>query len=241
MKPLIGITTYVEPARWGVWDTRAALVPHDYVRQVAEAGGRPVLLPPDDDPDVLYRLDGLLLAGGADVGPDRYGEPAHPRTVSRPDRDHGEAVLLRTAIEADLPVLGVCRGMQLMAVEAGGTLHQHLPDLIGDEYHQPAPGVYGTHDVRVADGTRLAGILGAGTVSVNSYHHQAVGSPGSMVVVAYAPDGVAEAVEYPDRTFAVGVQWHPEVLTDGRLFRALVEAAADRRERVDQGRSARRL
>jgi putative glutamine amidotransferase len=224
-RPVVGITTYVEEAAWGVWHTRAALLPHSYVRQVTAAGARVVLLPPDDlDADLLGRLDGLLLAGGADVGPERYAAPAHPRTVSRPDRDAGELLLIDVAVRADLPVLGVCRGAQLLTVAAGGTLHQHLPELAGHDRHQPAPGRYGDHPVTVAEGSRLHGILGPAAV-VNSYHHQAVLDPGTLVVTARADDGVIEAVEDPGRRFVLGVQWHPEELTDGRLFEAFVDAA----------------
>ena len=146
MRPIIGITTYVEPATWGVWhDLPTTLVPHAYVEAVTQAGGRAVLLPPDDlDADVLRVLDGLVLSGGADLGPELYGAEPGPQTDTRPDRDTAEMLLARAALAADLPVLGVCRGMQLLTVAAGGTLHQHLPDVLGHEKHRPAPGVYGS-------------------------------------------------------------------------------------------------
>jgi putative glutamine amidotransferase len=224
-RPVIGITCYVEDAAWGVWHTRAALVPYSYVRHVTAAGARAVMLPPDDlDADLLGRLDGLLLAGGADVGPERYAAAPHPRTVSRPDRDAGELALLGAALRADLPVLGVCRGMQLLTVAAGGSLNQHLPETCGHERHQPAPGRYGDHPVTVVEGSRLHAILGPAP-HVNSYHHQAVVDPGTLAVTAHADDGVIEAVEDPARRFVLGVQWHPEELTDPRLFEAFVEAA----------------
>lgn len=227
-RPVIGITTYVEQARWGVWDTAAALVPHAYVRQVAAAGGRVVLVPPSDDgaSDLVDVLDGLLLAGGADVDPARYGQPAHPQTAGlRPERDAAELALLVAALNADLPVLGVCRGMQLMAVQAGGALVQHLPDVVGHEGHRPEPGVYGDHDVRLAVGTQLAAVLGE-RVTVRSYHHQGVADVGTLTVGGWADDETVEAVEVPGRRFALGVLWHPEVGDDPRLFQALVAAAA---------------
>ena len=226
-RPLIGITAYVEPAGWAVWrDVPATLVPQAYVRAVTAAGGRAVVLPPDDlDADVLGVLDGLLLAGGADLDPGRYGQPADPRTESRPDRDAGELTLLTAALTTDLPVLGVCRGMQLLAVAYGGALHQHLPDVVGHDGHRPAPGVYGTHPVRFAPDSR-AGAVMAGVDRVNSYHHQAVADAGGLTVTGWADDGVVEAVEDPARRFVLGVQWHPENDADPRPVAALVRAAA---------------
>ncbi|SCF31850.1 putative glutamine amidotransferase [Micromonospora viridifaciens] len=225
-RPLIGITAYVEPAGWAVWrDVPAVLVPQAYVRAVTAAGGRAVVLPPDDtDADVLRVLDGLLLAGGADVGPERYGQPPDPRTESRPDRDAGELALLAGALAADLPVLGVCRGMQLLAVAHGGTLHQHLPEVVGHDGHRPAAGVYGAHPVRFAAGSLAATVM-AGVERVNSYHHQAVADPGGLTVTGWADDGVVEAVEDQDRRFLLGVQWHPENDADPRPVAALVRAA----------------
>jgi putative glutamine amidotransferase len=226
MRPIIGMTTYVERATWGVWhDLPTALVPRDYVSAVTEAGGRVVLLPPDDqDADVLRVLDGLVLTGGADLGPDLYGAEPEPLTVTRPDRDAGEMLLVRRALEQDMPVLGVCRGMQLLAVAAGGRLHQHLPDVLGHEKHRPAPGVYGEHEASFVPGSRIAGLMGA-DVGIHCYHHQGVADAGTLTVTGRAGDGVAEAVEDPDRRFVLGVQWHPEVIRDRRLFGALVAAA----------------
>ena len=223
-RPVIGITSYVEPCRWGAWDMPAALVPYVYVEAVTAAGGRPVVVPPGDG-EVMERLDGLLLAGGADVAAERYGAAAHPRTVDRPDRDGGELALLSAALDADRPVLGVCRGAQLLAVAHGGLLHQHLPDLLGHERHQPAPGVFGAHSARFADGSRAATIFGP-LAEVNSYHHQSIADPGRLTVTGWSDDGVIEAVEDPARAFLLGVQWHPEVVRDGRLFGALVAAAS---------------
>ncbi|GAB3955944.1 gamma-glutamyl-gamma-aminobutyrate hydrolase family protein [Micromonospora vulcania] len=195
------------------------------MRAVTAAGGRAVVLPPDDEDDgVLAVLDGLLLAGGADVGPGRYGQPADPRTEYRPDRDAGELTLLAGALASDLPVLGVCRGMQLLAVAYGGTLHQHLPDVVGHEAHRPAPGVYGAHPVRFAPGSLAATVL-VGVDRVNSYHHQAIADPGRLAVTGWAADGVIEAVEDPSRPFVLGVQWHPENELDPRPITALVGAA----------------
>ena len=226
MRPIIGITTYVEPATWGVWrDLPTTLVPHDYVAAVTLAGGRAVLLPPDgQDTDVLRILDGLVLSGGSDLDPSLYGATLEPQTVTRPDRDAAETALLRDALERDLPILGVCRGMQLLAVAAGGRLDQHLPDVVGHEKHRPAPGVYGEHDARFVPGSRIAGLMGD-DIAVHCFHHQGVADAGTLRVTGRAEDGVVEAVEDPDRRFVLGVQWHPEVVRDRRLFGALVEAA----------------
>ncbi|MEV4661475.1 gamma-glutamyl-gamma-aminobutyrate hydrolase family protein [Micromonospora echinofusca] len=229
-RPLIGITAYVEPVGWGVWrDVPAVLLPEAYVRAVTAAGGRALVLPPDDrDADVLRMLDGLLLAGGADVDPARYGQLPAPRTESRPGRDAGELALLTAALDTDLPVLGVCRGMQLLAVAAGGSLHQHLPDVVGHDLHRPAPGVYGGHGVRFAPGSLAATVL-AGVVRVNSYHHQAVADPGRLTATGWSDDGVVEAIEDPHRPFLLGVQWHPENEPDPRPIAALVRAAGEHR------------
>jgi putative glutamine amidotransferase len=225
-RPVVGVTSYVEGASFGVWTgVSAALVPYAYVRMVTESGGRAVVLPPDDvDADVLDVLDGLVLTGGADVGPHLYGEAAGPLTDSRPDRDAGEMTLLAAAIEADLPVLGVCRGMQLLAVGYGGRLHQHLPDVVGHPRHRPGPGVYGSHPVRFASGSLVAELM-AGTDRVNTYHHQGLADAGRLTVTGWADDGVIEAVEDPDRRFVLGVQWHPEAAGDPRPFAGLVRAA----------------
>jgi putative glutamine amidotransferase len=227
MRPLIGITSYVEQARWGVWDTTAALVPYSYVRQVEAAGGRALVVPPStgDPAEVLGILDGLLLTGGADIDPARYDRPAHEQTAGlRPDRDAGELALLGGALERDLPVLGVCRGMQLMAVQAGGVLEQHLPDVVGHEGHRPSPGVYGDHEVRLQPGSLAHTLLGD-RLPVRSYHHQGVSDAGTATVSGWADDDTVEVVEVADRRFALGVLWHPEVGDDPRLFEALVAAA----------------
>src|SRR5215218_5070535 len=174
-RPVVGITTYREAARWGVWNCPAVLVPADYVRQVSAAGGVPVLLPPiADDVEVLNRLDALVLAGGADVDPARYGAARSPRTgPAADDRDAAELALLDGALQRDLPVLAICRGLQLLAVARGGALVQHLPDLVGSDVHVPAPGTYGDNAVRIAPGSRLAGLVGT-QATWACHHHQAV-------------------------------------------------------------------
>ncbi len=221
--PLIGISAYVEQARWGVWDREVVLLPQVYVTAVHAAGGRAVVVPPAAEgvDAVVARLDGLVLAGGSDLDPALYGAEPDPRTIGvRPVRDAGEAALVRAAVEADLPTLGICRGMQLMTACAGGTLVQHLES----EDHRGGPGVYVRHSVRTVPGTRLASILGP-EVDVPSYHHQGVVDPGTLTVSAHAPDGGIEGVEDPGARFRVGVLWHPEQGTDPRLFQALVAAA----------------
>ncbi|MBU2662233.1 gamma-glutamyl-gamma-aminobutyrate hydrolase family protein [Actinoplanes bogorensis] len=225
MRPIIGITTYVEPATWGVWrDLPTTLVPHDYTEAVTQAGGRPVLIPPHEDTDVLGMLDGLVLAGGPDLSPGFYGAEPEPLTVTRPDRDRAEILLVRRALELDVPLLGVCRGMQLLVVANGGTLHQHLPDVLGHERHRPAPGVYGEHDASLVPGSRIAGLMGD-ELGIRCFHHQGVADAGKLTVTGHAADGLPEAVEDPGHRFVLGVQWHPEVTRDERLFGALVAAA----------------
>jgi len=228
MAPVIGITSYVEQVRWGVWDVPAAVLPFRYVERVEAAGGRAVVLPPTAvaEDAVLDRLDGVVFAGGADLDPESYGEEAHVETTGlRPERDAAELPLMRSALDRDLPTLGICRGMQLLSVVCGGSLVQHLPEVVGHERHRPAPGVYGLHDVRLAPGSRVHAILGD-NVSVPSYHHQGVASAGSLEVTGWADDETPEAVEHPDKQFVVGVLWHPEAGDDLRLFSALVEAAS---------------
>ena len=235
-RPVIGITTYVEPASWGVWrDVPAALTPFAYIRQVVAAGGLPLLVPPlpegtaeGEVKDLLGRLDGLILSGGSDVEPARYGADPHPSVQEpRRDRDGSELTLARASSGADLPVLGICRGMQIMAVAAGGDLWQHLPDVIGNESHSPGPGSYGRHGVRIDPGSRLGRILGE-RVDVASYHHQGVGEHPGLHATAWSDDGLLEAFEDNAAAFRLGVQWHPEVGDDPRLFEALIEAATGR-------------
>jgi putative glutamine amidotransferase len=177
---------------------------------------------------VLDRLDAVVFAGGADLDPELYGEQPHRETTGlRRERDAAELPLMRSALDRDVPVLGICRGMQLMSVVSGGSLVQHLPDVVGHERHRPAPGVYGLHVVRLAPGSRAHAILGE-TTRVPSYHHQGLASPGSLTVTGWADDDSPEVVEDPSRRFALGVLWHPEAGDDLRLFEALVSAALDR-------------
>ncbi|WP_448625513.1 gamma-glutamyl-gamma-aminobutyrate hydrolase family protein [Geodermatophilus sp. URMC 64] len=226
-RPVVGVTTYQETARWGVWNCPAVLLPADYVRQVSAAGGIPVLLPPlPGDAEVLDRLDALVLAGGADVDPARYGATRAARTgPAQPHRDDAELALLAGALERDLPVLGVCRGLQLLAVACGGALVQHLPDVVGTDVHVPSPGVYGDNHVRIAPGSRLAGLIGT-EATWACHHHQAVERLGAgLTAVAWADDGTVEAAELDGARFVIGVQGHPEVGDDRRLFAGLVAAA----------------
>jgi putative glutamine amidotransferase len=227
MRPVIGISAYSEVARWGVWDQPAVLVPAAYVAKVEASGGIAVVIPPSsgDAPEILELLDGLVLAGGADLDPAMYGQEPHSATVGlRPDRDIGELALLQGAWQRNLPTLGICRGMQLMSVAAGGELVQHLPETVGHEEHRPEPGVFGDHTVRMAPGSRTAAILGERT-NVRSYHHQGVARVGRLEVTGWAHDDTIEAVEDPTQRFCVGVLWHPEAGDDSRLFDALVTAA----------------
>jgi putative glutamine amidotransferase len=214
VRPLIGITSYAEEASWGHWTLPAALVPLSYVRSVELAGGRPIVVPPADEgvDETLDVLDGLILSGGADLDPAAA-------------RDRGELALLTGALERDLPVLAICRGMQLLNVAQGGNLHQHLPDVVGHERHRETLGAFSEHAVRIAPGSRAAGILGE-EARIKSTHHQAPDRIGDgLEPVGWAEDGTVEALERPGAAFAVGVLWHPEAGEDKRLFEALVEEA----------------
>jgi putative glutamine amidotransferase len=236
-RPIIGITCYVEEAVRGVWESMPhALLPYNYVTKVERAGGIAVLIPPRVDADaemaraVVARLDGLMLAGGVDVEPRRYGAQPHPSVQeARPDRDAFELALAAVTRQSDTPVLGICRGMQVMAVAAGGTLEQHLPDVVGHDEHSPAPGVYGSHSVRTVERTTLSVLLGQQVV-IPSYHHQSVSSHPGYVPAAWAPDGTLEAMEHPASRFRVAVQWHPEAGPDDRLFDAFVQACGGSRQ-----------
>ena len=234
-RPIIGITCYVEEAVRGVWASMPhVLLPYEYVTKIERAGAIAVLIPPRADADaqmaaaVLSRLDGVMLAGGVDVEPRRYAAAAHPSVQeARPDRDALELALAEVTDELDIPVLGVCRGMQVMAVAEGGMLVQHLPDLVGHDEHSPAPGVYGSHSVRTVQGTTLSALLGQQVV-IPSYHHQSVSTHPGYVPAAWAPDGTLEAMERPMARFRLAVQWHPEAGPDDRLFDAFVQACARR-------------
>ena len=229
-RPLIGLSAYREQARWGVWDTRADLLPSVYSWAIEEAGGVPVLLPASSGPEaaeaVVARLDGLAISGGADVAPTRYDEQPHERTgVSREDRDTWELALLEAAGRRGLPTLGICRGMQVMAVAAGGKLDQHVPDVVGHESHDPGADRFGSTSIQVAPGSRLSGLVGGDRLDVHCHHHQAVRSHPGYEAVGWADDGVLEAMELPGDRFCLGVQWHPEMAADAGLFLGLVRAA----------------
>jgi gamma-glutamyl-gamma-aminobutyrate hydrolase PuuD len=213
------------------------LLNRTYTDLVVACGGVPVLLPPVAGvAHAVERCDGVLLSGGPDVAADRYGAAAHPHTVAAPDRDAAELAVLDRALAVGLPVLGVCRGAQLLNVGLGGTLHQHLPDVVGHDGHNPVPGAFADVDVRLDPGSRVGAALGTG-LRVRCHHHQAVDrlAPG-LAATAWAADGTVEAIEDPARPFVVGVQWHPEEdATDVRLVAALVAATRVRRERRRSG------
>lgn len=236
MRPVIGITSYIEKARWLVWENDVALAPMTYVEKVRDAGGRPVLLPPQADAvaETLDALDGIVFSGGSDIGPEHYGADPHPETKNvRSWRDDAELALLEGALARDLPTLAICRGMQLLNIVRGGDLHQHLPDVLGHEGHKALPDVFGAHPVRLDPATRTGALLGT-HADIRSHHHQAPHRIGAdLVPFAWAEDGTVEGIEDPALRFAVGVQWHPEAGEDARLFEALVaEAAAYRAGRA---------
>lgn len=244
--PVIGLTTYRQRAQTGVWDVEAAFLPAVYFDAITRAGGIPVLLPPQElGPDgadrILDRLDGLVITGGGDVDPARYGADAHERT-DRPNelRDAFEDALLGAAIAREVPFLGICRGLQLLNVHRGGSLVQHLPDVVGDDRYNKGGGVFATNDVSVAPGSALAALVatdkvapddaapGDASLAVKSYHHQAIDAVGDgIAVTARSADGTIQAVELTDVPFGVAVQWHPEedAAEDVRLFDGLVRAA----------------
>lgn len=235
--PVIGISSYAQRARWSYWDTEAVLLPRRYIDKVARAGGLPVQLPPvDGGAAVLPRLDGLVLSGGGDIDPARYGAAPHPAAGPFSEaRDSAELDLCRQALATGLPLLGICRGLQVINVALGGTLHQHLPDLVGDDSHSPEQSGYGPHKVSVAPATQLAAILGRSEASVPTHHHQAIDRLGAdLVATAWTDDGVIEAVEFDHAAvahaapFMIAVQWHPEAGDDLSLFTALIAAARER-------------
>jgi putative glutamine amidotransferase len=236
-RPIIGITSYAQPAKWGAWELPAALVPLYYVESVERAGGRALVVPPSTDSveETLDVLDGVVFSGGIDVDPNTYGAERHPATdPAQAHRDRGELALLEAALERDMPTLAICRGVQLLNVLRGGDLVQHLPESVGHEGHRETHGVFSEHPVEVKEGTRLAGILGARHGGVKSSHHQGVGRVGEgLVETAWAEDGSLEGLEDPSKRFALGVLWHPEMEEeDKRLFQALVEEA--RRYRAER-------
>jgi gamma-glutamyl-gamma-aminobutyrate hydrolase PuuD len=231
-RPIIGISAYEEEARWNHWVARAALLPATYVGSVEAAGGLPLLIPvqslsPGDAQRVLDRLDGLILAGGPDVDPGRYGAAPHPSTdAPRSARDEIEAVLGAAATDRQLPTLAICRGFQLLNVVRGGTLHQHLPEVVGHAAHSPTPGSFAEHEVHVEPGSRLAGLVGWESANVPTHHHQAIDQLGAgLVASAWADDDTIEGWEDTSVPFLVGVQWHPEAGEDPSLFEGLVRAS----------------
>jgi gamma-glutamyl-gamma-aminobutyrate hydrolase PuuD len=229
MKPLVGITTYLTPARWSYWELEAALIPADYVNAIDRAGGRPLLVPPmaDGIEETMDALDGIVFTGGSDIDPELYGEAAHQATFGiHRGRDDAELALLRAALERDVPILGICRGVQILNVGLGGDLHQHLPDVVGHEGHKhDPPGQFSEHDVVIEPGTHLERAIGTRT-RVMSHHHQGLRRLGAgLVKAACADDGAVEAVEAPTRRFAVGVLWHPEAGEDQALFESFVSEA----------------
>jgi len=230
MRPVIGVSCYGERAAWGVWDVDAVVLHRAYITAIEESGGAAVVIPPAYDESsvdaVLDRIDALVIAGGADVDPASYGDDTH-ETTDRPrlDRDATERRLYRGARDRGLPVLGICRGMQVMAVEAGGRLLQDLPSAGYGLAHRERPGTFTEHGATFVEGSLASRILGTTGTVVNSSHHQAVADPGSLTVTGHASDGTLETLEDPDAAFVLGVQWHPEMTEDRRLFEALAVAA----------------
>jgi putative glutamine amidotransferase len=231
-RPVIGICAAIESAQWAAWEVLVNLSPRTYSLAVQRAGGLALILPPDDvaaeSPDeLLDMLDALILAGGSDIDPASYGARPHPETRgTRPERDRFELALGTRALERDMPVLGICRGMEMLNVIQGGTLNQHL----GLELHRHTPGVFTDHRVELEPGSLAARVVGAELTEVKSAHHQGVEELGEGVVISgHADDGVVEAIELPDRSFAVGVLWHPEEDERSRVIGSLVEEARSRR------------
>ena len=233
-KPVVGITTYLTEAAWAAWRLEAALVPASYVRSVSAAGGVPMLVPPtasaSDAEAIVSVVDGLVFSGGSDLDPELYDAELHPETAGIVrERDEAELVLMRAALERDIPMLAICRGSQVLNVALGGDLEQHVPDRVGHSLHREVPGTFSDHDVSISSGTRLASILGE-QHEVKSSHHQGFGRLGAgLRESARAWDGTLEGVEDPSRRFALGVLWHPEEGDDLALFEALVAEAAEYR------------
>ncbi len=228
--PIIGLSCYVERASWGSWDTRAAIIQTAYIEKIQQAGAVVVVIPPGiHSTRAIERVDGLVLAGGADVDPERYGaEPLTTTDRPRPDRDDSEIGLYLAARAKEIPVLGICRGLQIMAVAHGGTLHQHLPLLSSGTVHRDPEGIFSHHAAHLAEGSLIHQLTGATDIRVNSAHHQAVDSPGDLLVTGWAEDHTVEVCEDTSHTFVLGVQWHPEQsdvpqISDN-LFSGLVKA-----------------
>jgi putative glutamine amidotransferase len=238
-RPIVGITSYAQPAKWGAWELPAALVPWTYVESVEQAGGRALLVPPSTEgvEETLDALDGLIFSGGIDIDPAAYGADRHETTdPAQAHRDAGELTLLEAALARDLPTLAICRGFQLLNILRGGDLIQHLPETLGHSGHREVLGTFSEHAVEVKDGTRLARILGPRHPAVQSSHHQGIGRVGDgLIETAWAEDGSLEGLEDPEKQFAVAVLWHPEMEADDkRLFEALVAEATRYRDSGNQ-------
>lgn len=238
-RPRIGITTYLQPAQWGVWQESAALLSDTYINCIIAAGGTPLMLPPaGTDVSIVEDLDGLIIAGGSDVDAQRYGSEAHPLTQPQSHRDDHDFALTQAALHHGLPLFAICRGLQVLNVLRGGSLIQHLPEVVDSKTYQPAPGEFGRIPVTTDPGSRVASLLGQ-RPEVSVYHHQAVDRIGAgLKVTARSDDGVIQALELTDEAqsqfpgWMLAVQWHPERrIEDLRLFRGFTEAAHQHRER----------